>query len=109
MRQQRGLSEEAIKGRSLCVEDFLRWFFRDHLSLSDITIAEIDEGIARKVRDHGYGLSSVKVYASGLRTFFRYAERKGWCRRGLADGIESARVSQYQCLPSGRTWAPVQR
>ena len=109
MRQQRGLSEETIKGRSWCVEDFLRWFFRDHLSLSDITIAEIDEGIARKGRDHGYGRSSVKVYASGLRTFFRHAERQGWCRHGLAEVIESPRVYQYEGLPSGPSWDDVQR
>ena len=102
MRQQRGLSEETIKGRCWCVEDFLQWFFRDHLSLSDITIAEIDEAIARKGRDDGYGRSSVKVYASGIRTFFRHAERKGWCRRGLADVIESPRVYQYEGLPSVR-------
>jgi site-specific recombinase XerD len=109
MRQQKGLSEVTIKSRCWYVEDLLRWFFRDHLSLSDITITEIDEAVARKVRDDGYSRSSVKVYASGIRTFFRHAERKGWCRRGLADLIESPRVYQYECLPSGPSWDDVQR
>jgi hypothetical protein len=47
MRQQRGLSEVTIEGRCWYVEDFLQWFFRDHLSLSEITIAELDEAVAR--------------------------------------------------------------
>jgi hypothetical protein len=37
MRQQRGLSEVTIAGRCWYVEDLLQWFFRDHLSLSEIT------------------------------------------------------------------------
>lgn len=109
MRQQKGLSEVTIKSRCWYVEDLLQWFFRDHLSLSDITIAEIDEAVARKGRDDGYSRSSVKVYASGIRTFFRHAERKGWCRRGLADLIESPRVYQCEGLPSGPSWDDVQR
>ncbi len=109
MRQQKGLSEVTIKGKCWYAKDLLRWYFRDHLSLSDITIAEIDEALARKGRDDGYSRSSVKVYASGIRTFFRHAERNGWCRRGLADLIESPRVYQYEGLPSGPSWDDVQR
>ena len=109
MRQQKGLSDVTIKSRCWYVEDLLKWFFRDHLSLSDITIAEIDEAVARKGRDDGYSRSSVKVYVSGIRTFFRHAERRGWCRRGLADLIESPRVYQYEGLPSGPSWDDVQR
>lgn len=109
MRLQRGLSEETIKTRCWYVEDFLQWFFRDHRSMSDITIAEIDEAVARKGRDDGYSRLSVQVYASGIRNFLRHAERRGWCRRGLADLIESPRVYQYESLPSGPSWDDVQR
>ena len=109
MRQQEGLSEATIKTRSWYVEDFLKRFFSDHPSLSDITITEIDEGITRKKRDCGYSRSSVKVYASGIRAFFRHAERRVWCRRGLADLIQSPRVYQYESLPSGPSWEDVQR
>ncbi|MGA2118650.1 MAG: hypothetical protein ABSH56_28320 [Bryobacteraceae bacterium] len=42
------------------------------------------------------GRSSVTVYASGIRAFFRHAERKGRCRRGLANVIESPCVYQYE-------------
>ena len=109
MRLQRGLSEETIKTRCWYVEDFLQWFVSKDRSLSDITIADIDEAIARKGRDDGYSRLSVQVYASGIRNFFRHAERRGWCRRGLADLIEAPRVYQYESLPRGPSWDEVQR
>ena len=109
MRQERGLSEVTIKGRCWYIEDFLQWFFHDHLSLSEITVAELDEAVARKGRDDGYSRSSVKVYASGIRNFIRHAEKRGWCGRGLADLIESPRVYQHEGLPSGPSWEDVQR
>lgn len=109
MRQERGLSEASISGRRWIAEDFLQSFFHDHRSLSDITIGEIDEGIARKRLDRGYSRSSIKTYASGVRTFFRHAERRGWCRQGLADLIESPRVYEQEGLPAGPTWNDVQR
>jgi site-specific recombinase XerD len=109
MRLQRGMSEATIANTCWQAQDSLKWYFRNHLSLSDITIAEIDEAIARKGRDDGYARISVKVYASGIRSFFRHAERKGWCRRGLADLIASPRVYQYEGLPSGPSWDDVQR
>jgi site-specific recombinase XerD len=109
MRVQRGLSEETIKTRCWYVNDFLEWSFGKDRSLSDITIADIDEAIARKGRDDGYSRLSVQVYASGIRNFFRHAERRGWCRRGLADLIEAPRVYQYESLPRGPSWDDVQR
>jgi site-specific recombinase XerD len=109
MRLERGLSEETLKTRCWYVEDFLQWFLGEGRSLSEITIADIDEAIARKGRDNGYSRLSVQVYASGIRNFFRHAERRGWCRRGLADLIEAPRVYQYESLPRGPSWDDVQR
>lgn len=109
MRLERGLSETTIANTCWQAEDFLKWYFRNHVSLSDMTIAEIDEAVARKGRDNGYSRISVKVYASGIRSFLRHAERKGWCPRGLADVVESPRVYQDESLPSGPSWEDVQR
>ena len=109
MRVQKGLSEETIQTRRWYVEDFLGWFFRDHNSLQQITITDVDEAIARKGRDDGYARLSVQVYASGLRTFLRYAESRGWCTRGLAALVASPRVYQHENLPIGPSWNDVQR
>jgi len=109
MRAQKGLSEETIKTRCWYVEDFLQWFFRDHNSLRQITITDVDEAIARKGRDDGYSRLSVQVYASGLRTFLRYAESRSWCSRGLAALVVAPRVYQHEGLPRGPFWNDVQR
>ena len=109
MRVQKGLSEETIQTRRWYIEDFLEQFFRDHNSLRQITITDLDEAIARKGRDDGYSRSSVRVYASGLRTFLRYAESRGWCPRGVAALVASPRVYQHENLPVGPSWNDVQR
>jgi site-specific recombinase XerD len=109
MRLARGLSEATITRMCWQAEDFLKWYFRDHTSLSDITTIDIDDGIARKGRDDGYSRISIKTYASGIRNFLRHAERKGWCRRGLANLIESPSVYQYESLPACPSWEDVQK
>jgi len=106
---QKGLSEETIQTRRWYIEDFLGWFFRDHNSLHQITITDVDEAVARKGRDDGYSRLSVQVYASGLRTFLRYAESRGWCTQGLAALVASPRVYQHENLPVGPSWNDVQR
>ena len=109
MRVQKGLSEATIQTRRFYTEDFLRWFLREHNSLQQLTIADVDEAIVRKGRDDGYARLSVQVYASGIRTFLRYAESRGWCSRGLAALVASPRVYQHENLPIGPSWKDVQR
>jgi len=109
MRVQKGLSEATIQTRRFYTEDFLRWFFREHNSLHQLTIADVDEAVARKGRDDGYARLSVRVYASGIRTFLRYAESRGWCSRGLSALVASPRVYQHENLPIGPSWKDVQR
>ena len=109
LRTEKGLSEESVRTRHWYVEDFLRWFFHDHNSLCQITIPDLDEAIARKGRDDGYARLSVRAYTCSLRSFFRYAESRGWCTRGLAAVVASPRVYQHENLPVGPSWSDVQR
>ena len=106
---EKGLSEGTIKTRHCYVEDFLAEFFRDHNSLSQITITDVDEAMTRKGLDDGYARLSVRAYASSLRSFLRYAESRGWCTRGLSALIASPRVYQHENLPVGPSWSDVQR
>lgn len=106
---EKGLSEGTIQTRHWYVEDFLGWFFRDHNSLRQITITDIDEAMARKERDDGYARLSVRAYASSLRSFLQYAESRGWCTRGLAALVALPRVYQHENLPVGPSWSDVQR
>jgi site-specific recombinase XerD len=109
LRVQKGLSAETLRTRCGHVEDFLQWFFRNRRSLRQLTIADLDEAIARKGRDDGYARQTIQGYASNLRTFVRYAEARGWCCQGLAAGIVSPRVYRGESLPRGPFWNDVQR
>ena len=108
LRVQKGLSAATLRTQCWVVEDFLQWFFRNHGSLRQLTIADLDEAVARKGHD-GYVRSSIQQYASALRNFIRYAESRGWCSQGLAAGIVSPRVYRAESLPRGPFWNDVQR
>ena len=109
LRVQKGLTAETLRTRCWSVEDFLQWFFRNHGSLHQLTITDLDEAIARKGRDDGYARPTIGRYASTLRTFVRYAESRGWCSQGLAAGIVSPRVYRGESLRRGPFWNDVQR
>jgi integrase/recombinase XerD len=109
LRMEKGLSEGTIRSRHWYVEDFLAWFFRDHNSLRQITITDVDEAMTRKGRDAGYARLSIRAYASSLRAFLHFAENRGWCTQGLAALVASPRVYQHENLPAGPFWSDVQR
>ncbi len=108
LRVQKGLSTETLRTRCGRVEDFLQWFFRNHESLGQLTITDLDEAIARKGHS-GHSRQAIQEYASALRTFVRYAESRNWCSRGLAAGIVSPRVYRGESLRRGPFWNDVQR
>jgi site-specific recombinase XerD len=71
-------------------------------------VKDVDEFLTFKA-GHGWNRRSVAVAAQALRVFFRHAERRGWCRPGISDGIESPRLYVYEGLPEGPEWKDVQR
>lgn len=108
MRLEQGLSPATIKYRCLDVEDFLDRLGLDG-DLRQVSITILDEVLLKRVQDGGYARSTVQTYATTLRAFFRYAEGRGWCRVGLATGIQAPRVFPQERLPIGPTWSDVQR
>ena len=89
MRSERGLSPATVYTRCRRVEEFLGRYCADADALRQVTIVQIDAAIAEKgIRDR-CTRASIRTYAYVLRSFFRYAEIRGWCGRGLAAGIVS--------------------
>jgi site-specific recombinase XerD len=109
MLQERGLSPHTAEYRCRTIHEFLARIDADGLRLDTVTVAQVDELLARKVRDDGYARVTIQTYASTLRAFFRYAEQRRWCRPGLAAAIMAPRVFAHESLPVGPSWADVNR
>lgn len=109
MRSERGLSALTIYTRCNRLEEFLRRCCPNRPALRQVTIVQIDQAIAQKGTQDGCTRTSIRTYAYILRSFFRYAETRGWCTPGLAAGILPPRVYTGERLPAGPTWGDVQR
>jgi len=107
MEEDRGLSPATVKGCS-SVRPFLIQLVDGRRSVETITVSDVDSLLAQKVNEEHYARRSVRDYASSLRSFFRYAEMRGWCPVGIAASIMAPRVFQQETLPSGPTWDIVQ-
>jgi site-specific recombinase XerD len=108
MEEDRGLSPATIKGCCSAVRPFLIRLLDRRRSLQTITVSDVDSLLAEKVNEEHYARRSVRDYASSLRSFFRYAEMRGWCHVSIAASIMAPRVFQQETLPSGPTWDVVQ-
>jgi len=109
MLQERGLSPRTVEERRNTIDKFLTQIHDAGLSLDVLTVAQVDELLIQKVRDEGYSRATIQTRASSLRTFFRYAEGRGWCRSGLAAAIMAPRVFRYDGLPAGVSWDCVKK
>ena len=108
MNEDRGLSPTTVEYRCSSVRPFLDRLLDGKRSLETITVSDVDSLLAQKVNEEHYARISIRNYASSLRSFFRYAEMRGWCPVGIAASIMAPRVFQQETLPSGPTWDIVQ-
>ncbi|MFW6116024.1 MAG: tyrosine-type recombinase/integrase [Chloroflexota bacterium] len=106
-RQDRGLSAETCRGLQWQVKQFLAYVEGQGIALADLRPTHVD-GFFLFVSQRWSRRTLHKV-AGDLRTWFRYAEAKGWVRHGLAESVEAPRVYREEGLPLGPTWEQVQR
>jgi site-specific recombinase XerD len=109
MRCERGLSPLTIYTRSRRVEEFLARYCVDAGALRHMRVVDIDRAIAEKGTHDGCTRASLRTYAYVLRSFFRFAETRGWCPPGIAAGIVPPRVYTDERLPAAPSWEDVQR
>lgn len=109
LRRERNLSPVTIRNYCWAVRRFLRLLLPAGGSLRRIGIARVDEAVLAMVGREGYARRTVRNFADSLRAFFRYAEGRGWCHKGLADAIKGPRTFAFQSLPAGPAWEDVER
>ena len=81
---------------------FLKWFAERRRSLAAVRLRDVDDFLIFKGTS-GWSRKSARGYADALRAFFRYAEQRGWCKPGIAEGITFARGCMcMKAYPKGR-------
>jgi site-specific recombinase XerD len=103
------LRPETIRKHRWVVEQFLAQMDAKSRSLHKITPPQIDAAFQKLLDRGNYSRRTVPGFASSLRAFFRFAETRGWCRKGLAAAIRGPRVFSQTSLPLGPSWEDVRR
>jgi site-specific recombinase XerD len=107
--RERGLSPRTVAYRSRTIRQLLTRIEEAGLRLKTLTIVQMDELLAKQIHEGRYARSTIQVWVSVLRTFFRFAERRGWCHQGLAADIMAPRVYTHEGLPLGPSWDDIKR
>ena len=107
MTTERGLSPVTVQGRTAGTAPFLNWYSKHHPRLSSISLNDVDTYLAMRSTD--WAKISLASCAATLRAFFRFAENRGWCRSGIADGIKGPPIRTNPFGASGPKWNDVLR
>jgi site-specific recombinase XerD len=107
--QERGLSPQTVTNYGRVIHQFLAKVEEAGLRFETLTVSQVDDLLAQKVRDDEYARTTTRALASVLRLFFRFGEERGWCRHGLAAAIMAPRVFAQEGLPAGPSWDDVKR
>lgn len=103
-----GLSPATVAGYVSRAHCFLDWLARSELDLANVSLITIDRFLTEK-RESGWKLGTLATQCLALRAFFKYAEERDWCQRGLARGVKGPRRPKYADAPKGPTWAQVRQ
>ena len=109
MERDKGLSSATISTRCGLLNRFLDRLSDKHGSLSAIVPHRIDMSLQEMFASKHYSKAAIQTWTYSLRAFFRFAELRGWCRKGLAASIRCPRVYSQASLPLGPSWDDVRR
>ncbi len=101
MRDERGLSEATVDNCLYESNRFFAWAARRNLMLADITIGDVDAYLAERIAVGGLRRTSARAAAECLRSVFRFAEMRNWCRPGIAGCIMPPLAYPDRPVPKG--------
>jgi integrase/recombinase XerD len=108
LRVELGFAARTIQSRVWELNRFLEFLEERQLLFSQITTAEVEEYIDSKA-DIGWCGATVAATTQNLKVFFRFAERRRWCRKGIGLGIFGPAIKPRSNLRRGPAWTDVLR
>ncbi|WP_263417842.1 site-specific integrase [Terriglobus albidus] len=103
-----GLAEATVRGYSNRAQAFLTWLAAQGGDLEAVSVADIDKFILAK-RVEGWTPRGIGNQCQALRSFFRFAETRGWSAPNLALAIRIPRIPKDKPYPVGPTWPQVRQ
>lgn len=101
LRATHGLSAATIESYCAAADRFFMWLAERNVSLTSVKITDIDDAITAEKTRGAFNRRTMHDYAQRLRAFFRFAEARGWCAPGMADGIMPPRFKRDEDVPRG--------
>jgi len=95
----RGYSTMTTDSRYKVLKKAFRLLGKQCRELSQVTPMHIDGIITGLNQEGKISRQSVADLASILRSFFQYAERKGWCTGNIANSIKAPRIYSEETIP----------
>jgi site-specific recombinase XerD len=108
MTEERGIAACTARSHQFKTAQFLKWISERRRWLASLWLGDVDDFLIF-TGSKGLSRNTVRGYADALRAFFRYAEQRGWCKVGIAQGIISSRRYVHEGLPEGPQWKQVQQ
>lgn len=108
LRDERGLSDATV-GDYLQAVDHFFWLKGRGTPLDAIKMSDIDDAIASEHRRGAWNRRTIHDFAQRLKPFFTFAEKRGWCRPGLATGIMAPKYMADETVPKGIMREDVER
>lgn len=109
LQREKGLSSHSITCRCRDAREFLDRLVAPGSSLHAVTRAQVEDFLVQKMTQAAYARSSIHTYATSLRSFLAFAQRRGWCRSGLTEVIRAPRIFAEETLPAWPSWEDVRR
>ena len=100
MEDERGLSSTTIEVWCGYLKQFLCWYGSKERPFPAVDIIDLDTFLMH-YGEKGCSRVSINNMATGLRAFFRYAGKKGWCDPLIAEAIKGPRIFTQENLPLG--------
>ncbi len=109
MRAERGYAEGTIDGMLRSATEFLDGLAASGKQLEALRTADVDTAIETKKARRHYSRVTIRIHAGYVRAFVRFAEDRGWCTPGIAEGILPKRVYPDQKVRSTLSRADIER
>lgn len=109
LRDERGLANASIESYGRAAGTFLQHLDQMGIRLDTLEVTDIDSIIGDEHQRGSWSRRTIHDFAQRVRSFVGFAEKRGWCRPGLAAGTVAPGYRADECLPKGIKRQDVER